>query len=67
MSAKNPTVSIQVTERELRLLMDRFDYSSRYVGLREKLYAAHEDMRKAKTLKNRAAKLARVAKSGVAP
>lgn len=64
MSASNPTVTIEVTEKELAVLSYRFDFpeGNRYPHLQEKLSAAAKDMREAKRIKNRETKLARMEK-----
>lgn len=62
MSDKNPTVALHVTERELAALVKAMGWQYAYPSLQEKLAAAGVDMRKAKTLKNRARKIARMEK-----
>lgn len=57
--SNNPTVAINVTARELAILSAHVGYNSHYTTLRDKLSAAHEDMKQATRLKNREAKLAR--------
>ena len=63
MSAKNARVTIEVTERELRYLMDAIGYpNSRFPQLQHKLGNAAQEMREAKRAKNREAKIARTEK-----
>lgn len=63
MGRRNPAVNLRVTERELAVLMSKVGYASQYTTLRDKLVAASADMREAKRLKNREAKMARFRKS----
>jgi len=63
MSAGNPTVTIEVTEKELAYLKSLTGFPSyRFPQLQDKLTAADKDMRQAKRLKNRANKIARKAR-----
>lgn len=62
MSRTNPTVPINVTARELRLISDLFGWNGAPGSLREKLTEAGKDMQAATRIKNREAKIARIAK-----
>lgn len=63
MSAKNPTVSIEVTARELRVIGNLIGWNSPYTTLSDKLTDADKRMRLATREKNRAHKAARKAAS----
>ena len=63
MSRPNAKVTIEVTERELAYLKSAIGYpNARYIQLQCKLGNASQEMREAKRIKNREAKLARTEK-----
>lgn len=62
MSTTNPTVQLNVTRRELRILGGLLGWSTGPAALRGKLSAADRDMQLATRQKNREAKIARKAK-----
>ena len=59
MSSSNPTVPINVTAKELRVLSGLLGYNTQCITLRDKLSAADDAMRLATRQKNREAKAAR--------
>ena len=61
MSAKNPTVSVELTARELRVITNLLGWDNPYTTLSDKLSDAEKRMRLATREKNRARKAARKA------
>lgn len=66
MSGSNPTVPINVTAKELRVLSGLLGYDTHCITLRDKLSAADDAMRLATRQKNREAKAARKARKETA-
>jgi hypothetical protein len=57
---RNPLVSLRVTDRELSVLVDGLGRHAEHSNLREKLADAQQEVREAKRLVNREAKMGRL-------
>jgi hypothetical protein len=62
MSAKNPTVALHVTRKELAVIERALGWNAPIGSLRDRLNEAHDAMRLANRDKNRANKAARIAR-----